>query len=197
MSGYPDNNPKTARGALKIPMDLVPPALAKGAAEAFANGASKYGPYNWREKMISSSVYFAAVKRHLDDWWDRVDHDDCAPDSHVHHLKHAAACIGMLLDTMNSPLLNDNRPPRVNHNGENSGRPSERSCQDVSEAGTGVLAHAGAERDGKSEPGFPRLPAGRHHTGHGGEEGGPIRRGRDQGSGQTLDAKAKLYRECY
>ncbi len=114
MKSYPDNNPKTAEGAKKVPLDLVPPALEAGAAEAFANGAAKYGPYNWREAQISSSVYYAAVKRHLKDWWDRIDADDCAPDSQVHHLKHAAACIGMLLDTMGSPLLNDNRPPRVN-----------------------------------------------------------------------------------
>lgn len=110
---YPDNNPKTAFGMAKIPMDLCPPALTRGAAEAFANGAAKYGAYNWREKMISSSVYYAACKRHLDDWWDRVDENDVAPDSLVHHLKHAAACIGMILDTMNSELLNDNRPPKV------------------------------------------------------------------------------------
>lgn len=111
--GYPDNNPKTQFGLQKIPMDLCPPALTRGAAEAFANGAAKYGAYNWREKMISSSVYYAACKRHLDDWWDRVDEGDLAPDSLVHHLKHAVACIGMILDTMGSPLLNDNRPRKV------------------------------------------------------------------------------------
>jgi Domain of unknown function (DUF5664) len=110
---YPDNNPKTTEGAKKCPLHLCPPALERGAAEAFANGAEKYGPYNWREAQISSSVYYAACKRHLDDWWDRIDAGDLAPDSLVHHLKHAAACIGMLLDTMDSPLLNDNRPPRV------------------------------------------------------------------------------------
>jgi Domain of unknown function (DUF5664) len=110
---YPDNNPKTAEGLKKCPIDLVPPALVRGASEAFGNGAGKYGPYNWREAQISSSVYYAATMRHLSDWWDRVDAGDLAPDSLVHHLKHAAACIGMLLDTMNSPLLNDNRPPRV------------------------------------------------------------------------------------
>lgn len=110
---YPDNNPKTAFGLAKCPVDLCPPALTRGAAEAFANGAAKYGAYNWREKMISSTVYYAAFMRHAQDWFDRVDADDCAPDSGVHHLKHAAACIGMILDTMGSPLLNDNRPVKV------------------------------------------------------------------------------------
>lgn len=111
--GYPDNNPKTVFGMAKTPMHLCPPALTKGAAEAFANGASKYGAYNWREKMISASVYYAACKRHLDDWWDRVDADDCAPDSKVHHVKHGAACLGMILDVMDSPMFNDDRPIKV------------------------------------------------------------------------------------
>ncbi len=109
---YPDNNPKTKFGLAKIPMHLVPPALIRGAAEAWANGAEKYGPFNWRDNKISSTVYYAACLRHLTDWYDRVDADDCAPDSRVHHLKHAAACIGMLLDTMGSEKLNDDRPVR-------------------------------------------------------------------------------------
>jgi hypothetical protein len=109
---YPDNNPKTAFGLAKAPVHLVPPALIRGAAEAWANGAEKYGPFNWREHKISSTVYYAACLRHLTDWYDRVDANDCAPDSKVHHLKHAVACLGMLLDTLGSDKLNDNRPPR-------------------------------------------------------------------------------------
>jgi hypothetical protein len=114
LSGYPDNNPKTQFGLAKCPVHLVPPALIRGAAEAWANGAEKYGPYNWREKMISATVYYGACLRHLTDWYDRIDSDDCAPDSRVHHLKHAVACLGMILDVMDSDLFNDNRPPRVN-----------------------------------------------------------------------------------
>ena len=110
---YPDDNPKTAFGLAKTPLHLVPPALMRGAAEAWANGAEKYGPFNWRKDRISSTVYYAACLRHLMDWYDRDDENDCAPDSGVHHLKHAAACIGMLLDVMGSELLNDNRPPKV------------------------------------------------------------------------------------
>jgi Domain of unknown function (DUF5664) len=110
--GYPDNNPKTKFGVLKTPMHLVPPAALRGLAEAFANGAVKYGPYNWREKKISSSVYYGATLRHLTDWWDRIDEGDVAPDSLVHHLKHAEACIAMLLDVLDSDKLNDDRPPR-------------------------------------------------------------------------------------
>ena len=59
------------------------PALELGAAEAFQNGADKYGPFNWRDHQISATVYYAACKRHLDDWFDRKDPDDAAPDSGV------------------------------------------------------------------------------------------------------------------
>jgi hypothetical protein len=111
--GYPDNNPKTAFGIKKTPLHLCPPALPAGAAEAFANGAAKYGAFNWREKKISASVYYAACLRHLHDWYDRIDQDDNAPDSGVHHVKHAAACLGMILDVKDNPeLFNDDRPPR-------------------------------------------------------------------------------------
>ena len=109
---YPDNNPKTQFGLKKAPLHLVPPALELGAAEAFQNGADKYGPFNWRDHKISATVYYAACKRHLDDWFDRKDPDDAAPDSGIHHIKHAAACLAMILDVMGSEMFNDNRPTR-------------------------------------------------------------------------------------
>lgn len=111
MKEYPDNNPKTVQGLAKAPLHLVPPALVEGAAEAFANGAEKYGPFNWREAQISSTVYYAACLRHLHAWYDRIDPADKAPDSGVHHIKHAVACLALLLDTIGTDLLNDNRPP--------------------------------------------------------------------------------------
>jgi hypothetical protein len=114
MTGYPDNNPKTQFGLAKAPLHLVPPAATRGLAEAFANGAAKYGAFNWREKNISATVYYAAALRHLLDWYDRIDVNDVAPDSQVHHVKHAMACLAMILDTLGSPLLNDDRPVAVN-----------------------------------------------------------------------------------
>src|ERR1700679_1288225 len=113
-TSYPDNNPKTQFGLAKTPMHVVPPAAIRGLAEAFANGATKYGAFNWREKSISSTIYYAACMRHLTDWFDRIDEGDLAPDSKVHHIKHAIACLAMILDTLDSELLNDDRPRRVN-----------------------------------------------------------------------------------
>ena len=104
---YPDNNPKTAVGAKKIPLEVVPPSAIHALAEAFSDGAKKYGPYNWREKTISSSVYYGAALRHLCAWWDG---EDIASDSGVHHLYHALACIAMVIDGASVGKLNDNRP---------------------------------------------------------------------------------------
>ena len=109
ISEYPDTNPKTAFGAKKIPLEYVPPSATHALAEAFADGAKKYGPYNWREKSISSSVYYGACLRHLQSWWDG---EDFAQDSGVHHLHHALACIAMVIDGNSVGKLNDNRPPK-------------------------------------------------------------------------------------
>lgn len=108
-SGYPDNNPKTAFGAKKIPLEVVPPSAVHALAEAFADGAKKYGPYNWRDHAISSSVYYGAALRHLTAWWDG---EDLAEDSGIHHLHHALACIAMVIDGKAVGKLNDNRPTK-------------------------------------------------------------------------------------
>lgn len=106
---YPDNNPKTAVGAKKLPLEVVPPSAMAALAEAFQNGAEKYGSYNWRTKTVSSSVYYAAALRHLQAWWDG---ENVADDSGIHHLHHAMACLAILVDAGSIGKLNDNRPPK-------------------------------------------------------------------------------------
>ena len=83
--------------------------LTSMSATAMADGAKKYGPFNWREYTISSMVYIAALKRHVAAW---VDGEDYAPDSGVHHLDHAMACLALLRDAESIGKLNDNRPPK-------------------------------------------------------------------------------------
>lgn len=104
-----DNNPKTRMGNLKVPMHLIPPAAKIHLAEALRNGAEKYGPYNWRDEKISSSVYRGAMERHMDAWWDG---EDAATDSGVHHLAHVMACCALVLDALACDMLIDDRPPR-------------------------------------------------------------------------------------
>lgn len=104
---YPDNNPKTAVGAKKVPLHLVPPSATHYLALAFADGAKKYGPYNWRDNNVSTSVYYGAAKRHLDAFWDG---EDLSKDAQVHHLAHVMACCAIVLDALTVGMLNDDRP---------------------------------------------------------------------------------------
>lgn len=106
---YPDNNPKTAMGVTKVPLHLVPPSSTHYLALAFKDGAAKYGPYNWRDKTVSSSVYVAAAKRHIDAWWDG---EEVSSDAQVHHLAHAMACLAIILDAQSVNKLNDDRPTK-------------------------------------------------------------------------------------
>ena len=106
--GYPDDNPKTVFGVKKLPLHLVPPSASAYLAMAFSDGAGKYGPYNWREKHITASVYYAAMRRHIDAWYDGEEN---ATDSNLPHLAHAIACIAMIIDSTELGIMNDDRPP--------------------------------------------------------------------------------------
>lgn len=109
MNKYPDNNPKTLVGASKVPLHLVPPSAVHYLADALADGARKYGAYNWRSSPISISTYKSALQRHMDAFWDG---EDLASDSGVHHVAHAMACCALILDAMSLGVLVDDRPPK-------------------------------------------------------------------------------------
>lgn len=102
-------NPKDRIGDLKPQLHLVPAALSIYASQAMANGAAKYGPFNWREHPVKAHVYIAALFRHLHSWYDGENH---AKDSGVHHLAHAAAGLAILLDAMATGNLIDDRPTK-------------------------------------------------------------------------------------
>lgn len=76
-------------------------------ADAFADGAQKYGPANWRVDPVSASTYVNAALRHLFSWYDG---ERDATDSGCHHLGHAAACLAILLDAEAQGTLIDDRP---------------------------------------------------------------------------------------
>lgn len=105
--GSDTTNPKDLLGVRKVQMHLVPESLVIHVAHAMTDGAAKYGPYNWREKAVRGTVYQSAAKRHLAAWFDG---EEVAKDSGVHHLAHAAACIGIILDAMETGNLVDDRP---------------------------------------------------------------------------------------
>ncbi|BAF89589.1 hypothetical protein AZC_3591 [Azorhizobium caulinodans ORS 571] len=104
---YPDDNPKTLVGLKKPPIQFIPPSAIVFLGQAMADGAKKYGPMNWREKRVSTSVYYDAGMRHRMSFWDG---EDVAPDSLVHHLAHSMACDAIVLDALVTGNLNDDRP---------------------------------------------------------------------------------------
>lgn len=108
MSDAKETNPKDAFASSRLPLDLVPDSLTAYAALAFLEGALKYGAYNWRTRGVRTSVYVAALRRHLaafqnGEWAD--------PQTNVPHLASVIACAGIILDAELCAKLEDDRPP--------------------------------------------------------------------------------------
>lgn len=101
-------NPKQAYGDKKVPLGLVPSTGVIYAARAFAEGARKYGAFNWRKSAVESMTYVAAAQRHLLAWVDGQDDD---LDTGHPHLAHAIACLMILADAHECGNLLDTRPP--------------------------------------------------------------------------------------
>lgn len=104
-----ESNPKDLIGVTKPPLDLIPPASKIYQAIAMKNGSDKYGPFNFRQKKVKASIYLAACQRHMDQW---MDGEENASDSGVPHLAHAIACLGILIDALETGNLIDDRPPK-------------------------------------------------------------------------------------
>lgn len=106
-AGLPDGNPKTRFGVAKPPIALIPGPALIHMADAFRDGAKKYGPANWRIDPVTTSTYVNAALRHILAYYDGETN---ASDSGVHHLGHAAGCLAILLDAEAQGTLNDDRP---------------------------------------------------------------------------------------
>lgn len=106
-AAYPDDNPKSVFGLAKPGIRFIPPSALIFLGQAMADGGRKYGLMNWREKKVSSSVYYDAGMRHRMRFWDGEDYD---PDSGIHHLAHSMACDAIVLDALVTGNLNDDRP---------------------------------------------------------------------------------------
>lgn len=103
---YPDDNPKTVMGLKKPSLRSIPPIALLHLGKAMENGAAKYGRFNWRDRRVTSSVYYDAIQRHMLSWWDG---EQTAADSGCHHLAHVMACCAILLDAEAHGNLNDDR----------------------------------------------------------------------------------------
>lgn len=106
--GPRDTNPKTVYGKAKPAISLIPAPALLHMADAFADGARKYGPANWRIDPVSTTTYVDAAYRHIMAYFDGRERS--AEDSGVHHLGHAAACLCILLDAEEQGTLVDDRP---------------------------------------------------------------------------------------
>lgn len=106
--GYPDGNPKSAQGAKKYSLRYLPTSASVEVNRALEDGAKKYGPANWREKGVATSVYVDAALRHIALYFDCKQ--DNASDSGVHNLGHAMACLAIIIDAEKAGTLTDDRP---------------------------------------------------------------------------------------
>jgi hypothetical protein len=124
-----DTNPKDLIGSKKPRLSLVSPAGMIYEALAMGNGAEKYGPYNWRDKSVQVMIYLEAAMRHLLEFQDGADLDQDLENcegckerlanpkvacknghSWLPHLAHAKACVGIIIDALETGHLIDNRP---------------------------------------------------------------------------------------
>ena len=106
--GLTDTNPKTRYGQAKPSIGLIPGTALLHIADAFADGAKKYGPANWRNDPVSTSTYINAAYRHILAYFD--GRQTSAEDSGSHHLGHAAACLAIIMDAEEQGTLVDDRP---------------------------------------------------------------------------------------
>lgn len=101
------NNPKDRYGLAKVPFSLIPQTAKVFMAMALANGAQKYGPYNWRVEPVQGRIYLEAAERHLNLLLDGEDYDR---DTGIHHGAFILSTIAIYLDAMVHGTLIDNRP---------------------------------------------------------------------------------------
>jgi hypothetical protein len=96
MRSKPDNaNPKDRLGAKKVPLRLVPMVGLIWESLAFAEGARKYGEFNWRNRRVRRSVYCEAILRHV---IALLAGEDIDPDSGLPHEAKIRACCSIMLD---------------------------------------------------------------------------------------------------
>ena len=102
-----DSNVKTAAAAKKPKTSAVPPVAIMAIGAAMQDGADKYGLFNWRETQVSATVFYDAMMRHLNAWYNG---ENFALDSGIHHLAHLMAGAAIVLDATEQQVFNDDRP---------------------------------------------------------------------------------------
>lgn len=99
-------NPKDAAGRAKLPLHLWPATATAMGCLGLLEGMGKYGRLNWRATPVYASIYVAALKRHVDDWFEGAE---LSADSQNPHLANALACLAILVDAKAHGTLIDDR----------------------------------------------------------------------------------------
>ena len=89
----------------KPDLSLIMPEFKEEVAKALQYGAKKYTRYNYLTGMEWSRM-MSACQRHLDAFWAGEELD---PESGIHHIGHAGACLVMLTMHVKHGLGTDNR----------------------------------------------------------------------------------------
>lgn len=105
-----ETNPKDAVGVTKAPLSVLPMQVVYEAALGMYEGALKYGAFNYRLAGVRASVYYDAVERHLNQWWEGEDID---PDSGLNHITKAITTLMVMRDAMLNEKFTDDRPPKI------------------------------------------------------------------------------------
>lgn len=108
-ASHKPTNPKDTLGIDKLPVHLWPNTATAMGAMGLTAGAFKYGRANWRATGVRASVYYDALRRHLDDWFEGNDFDDGVGGSRMHQICHILACAAILADALAADVLIDDR----------------------------------------------------------------------------------------
>jgi hypothetical protein len=99
-------NKKYAAAAKKPTLEYVPRIALYALGAAMADGAYKYGKFNWRETDVNVDIFIEAMQRHLAAY---AEGEDYATDSGIHHLAHVMAGAAIVLDGIYMGVLTDTR----------------------------------------------------------------------------------------
>lgn len=102
------SNPKDMVGVRKAPMSTVSAVVMAEIGVAMLEGATKYGRHNYRVVGVRASVYYDALMRHMQAWWEGEDID---ADSGMSHIVKAITTLVVLRDAMIMNNVEDDRPP--------------------------------------------------------------------------------------
>lgn len=108
MRGAPGVKSKVLREVGKVRLELIPAAAKREEAKALDHGNRKDGrtPWNWRIARVSLRDQVGGLQRHVDAF---MDGEDLDPASLAHHLGHARARAGIILDALAHGTLIDDR----------------------------------------------------------------------------------------